>query len=289
MQDGAAWETSSAKSYCNVIAAVSSQKPKKFKPKRLGTNAVKAIEMFENVVDTLTDTQVTAYRALAASANYLALDRPDISYATKNVVEMFSKPTSDSLEHMKHVVRYLKHHPQRTWRFDYEPDTTECVVSVDTDFAGCHKTRRSTSRGFISLGSHSLRHWSVTQSTIALSSGEAERVGLVRGAAQGLGFQSMMRDAGFERALHTRTDSTAAIGICRRRSIGKIRHLAVSDLWIQEKLQQNAFKISKVLGKENCADMLTKHVDKPTLASLMSRMSLELADGRAALAQQLSH
>ena len=243
MQDGATWEMSSAETYCNFVCAIASKKPKKFKPKRLGTKAVKAIEMFENVGDVLTETQATAYRALAARANYLALDRTDIAYATKELCRDFAKPTSASLQALKHCVRYLKHHPRLVWRFDYDPDTTECTVSVDTEFAGCHKTRRSTSDGFISLGSHTLRHWSVTQATIALSSAEAELVGLVRGAAQSLGFQAMMRDAGFECALNLQTDATAAIGICRRRGIGKIRHLAVSDLWIQEKLQQHVFSL----------------------------------------------
>ena len=117
-------------------------------------------------------------------------------------------------------------------------------------------------------GTHLVQHWSTTQTTVALSSGEAELVGLVRGASQGLGFQSMLRDLGFDAQLHLRTDATAAIGICRRRGLGKIRHLATSDLWIQEKLQQGAFLLSKIPGAENAADLLTKHLERPTLDKL---------------------
>ena len=151
---------------------------------------------------------------------------------------------------------------------------------VDTDFAGCQKTRRSTSGGMIMLGDHPLRHWSTTQATIALSSGEAELVGIVRGASQGLGFQSMGRDLGIPFTLHIRTDATAAIGICRRRGLGKIRHLSCADLWVQERLRHGDFQLSKIPGADNVADALTKHVPRPVLLKLLPMMSLEEETGR---------
>ena len=56
----------------------------------------------------------------------------------------------------------------------------DITVYVDTDWAGCFKTRKPTSRGAIIRG-HLLKHWSSTQQTVALSSGEAELKGIVRG------------------------------------------------------------------------------------------------------------
>ena len=88
----------------------------------------------------------------------------------------------------------------------------------------------------IGFGDHLVRHWSTTQSVVALSSGEAELVGIVKGAAQGLGMQALLRDLGFHYDLSTMSDATAAIGISRRRCLGKVRHISVSDLWIQERL-----------------------------------------------------
>ena len=139
------------------------------------------------------------------------------------------------------------------------------------------------------LGSHPLRHWATTQPTIALSSGEAELVGIVRGATQSLGFQSMAKDLGFDISLHLRTDATAAIGICRRRGLGKIRHLDVSDLWIQDKLRAGAFMLSKVAGRDNVADVLTKHVDSGTLQRLLPQMGLKEEMGRPDSAPNLQH
>ena len=113
-------------------------------------------------------------------------------------------------------------------------------------------------------------------------------MGIVRGASQALGFQSMAADLGFITNVHIKTDASAAIGICRRRGLGKIRHLAVSDLWIQERLRNQDFTLEEVQGADNPADALTKHIDRPTLLRLMPRMSLQHEAGRATSAPELT-
>ena len=160
---------------------------------------------------------------------------------------------------------------------------------MDTDFAGCVRTRRSTSGGCILRGSHLLQHWSTTQTTVALSSGEAELSGICRGASRGIGVRSIARDLGLELNLIVHTDATAAIGICRRRGLGKVRHLSVADLWIQDRVRTKDFALVKVLGKDNPADSLTKHVDHGTLMKHMAQMDVVPETGRAASAPELTH
>ena len=87
-------------------------------------------------------------------------------------------------------------------------------------------------------GSHLIKHWSTTQTTVALSSAEAELTGICKGAAQGLGMQSLVNDLGMKWSLSVATDAAAAIGICRRRGLGKIRHLATADLWVQDRIKR---------------------------------------------------
>ena len=62
-------------------------------------------------------------------------------------------------------------------------------------------------------GCHLIKHWSSTQTTVALSSAEAELTGICRGATQGLGLQSLSVVLGMPFALNMHTDSIAAIGI----------------------------------------------------------------------------
>ena len=54
-------------------------------------------------------------------------------------------------------------------------------VYVDSDYAGCPRTRKSTSGGCVMMGSHLIKSWSSTQNNvISLSSGEAELYSIVK-------------------------------------------------------------------------------------------------------------
>ena len=150
------------------------------------------------------------------------------------------------------------------------------------------RTRRSTSGGVAFIGSHAIRAWSSTQSVVALSSAEAELTGLSKGGTIGIGLQSLCHDLGLSLQLRLHSDSTAAIGVCRRRGLGKIRHLAVADLWLQDKIKAGQLSLHKVLGADNPADAMTKFVERATLDKTLARMRLECEDGRAATAAHIS-
>ena len=224
--------------------------------------------------------EATLYRALAARANYLTLDRPDTAFTTKELCRDCAAPTRESVQRLKRLVRYLVGHRRLVWLFRFQQAPSKLQCFVDTDFAGCARTRRSTSGGCIRLGSHVVQHWSATQSTVALSSGEAELGGICKGASNALGMRSVAEDLGFSLSVEVLTDATAAIGICRRRGLGKIRHLAVADLWVQDRVKTGDFVLTKVPGQQNPADILTKYTDRATLQKHLAAMDLYLEDGR---------
>ena len=161
---------------------------------------------------------------------------------------------------------------------------TTIDVHVDTDFAGCASTRRSTSGGCAQLGQCLVKHWSKTQSTISLSSGEAELHGIAYGAAQAIGLQSLRKDLGWNLGVRVHSDATAAIGICKRKGIGNIRHLATTDLWIQDKVRSKSFELVKVLGVDKPADVLTKYVNRETMNKALAKVGLVATSGRPASA-----
>ena len=88
------------------------------------------------------------------------------------------------------------------------------------DYAGCRETRKSTSGGIIRSGFHVLRGWSSTPRVIALSSGEAEYNGMVRGGAEALGTRTIMADLGVRTAVKLMMDSSAAKAIAMRTGFG---------------------------------------------------------------------
>ena len=137
---------------------------------------------------------------------------------------------------VKRLARYLLGKPRTILQYAYQ-HTQNCINTwTDTDFAGCRNERKSASGGLIMHGSHCLKSWSSTQSVIAGSSGEAEYYGIVKGGSNSLGMRSLMGDLGVTVSIHIKSDASAAIGIASRRGLGKIRHLEVSQLWLQQRV-----------------------------------------------------
>ena len=95
-------------------------------------------------------------------------------------------------------------------------------------------TRRSTSGTALFFGSHLISFSSRLQKSVALSSGEAELTAQVSGLAEGLGIRSVLSELGVAVRVAGECDSSAARGVLSRIGSGKIRHLEVKHLWVQE-------------------------------------------------------
>ena len=95
--------------------------------------------------------------------------------------------------------------------------------------------------------------------------------GISKGFSHALGIQALARDLDFDYKIRVRSDAAAAIGIARRRGLGRIRHLDVEDLWVQDCLCQGRVELVKIAGAENPADALTHHVDRSNLEKTMAK------------------
>ena len=181
--------------------------------------------------------QAQAEKGDGCESQILAADRPDIIYAAKDICRFMAKPSELALPALKRLGRYLRLHPRMVFTLPFQSASSIEVYS-DTDWAGCVRTRKSTSGGCLMIGSHVTKCWSATQVSLALSSGEAEYYGVVRAACIELGMQSLLRDAGVDLPLRIWTDSSAAMGTSARQSVGKLRHLECHSLWLQQRLRQ---------------------------------------------------
>ena len=122
------------------------------------------------------------------------------------------------------------------------------------------------------LGSHLFKTWSTTQNTIALSLGEAEYYGIVKGASVMLGMISPAGDLGLDLGGRMWTDSSPGRAIASRRGLGKVRHIHTTYLWVQERVATKAFSLHKVKGTENPADLMTKHLDSANIDNYMRKL-----------------
>ena len=114
------------------------------------------------------------FRAVAARAMYLSLDRPDIMFSAKELCREFAAPTCHRVVKLKRLVRYLKGRPRMQLVFQFQEMPDALTTFTDSDWAGCPYSRRSTSGGIVMLGRRLLKCWSRTQATVALPSAGAE-------------------------------------------------------------------------------------------------------------------
>ncbi len=198
-----------------------------------------------------------------------------------------SAPELSDWKRVKRMARYLEGNGRCVHVFKNQKMPEKVVVWLDSDFAGCRRTRKSTSGGVIMFGSHCLKTYSLTQETRALSVGEAEYHGIVKAGSYGLGMVSLFKDLGIEVKLQVNTESSTGKSIASRKGAGKIRHLDNRELWIQEKVAKGQVVLKKVPGKENLADILTKHVSRAELDKAMKTIGLERRRGRHPLSPSI--
>ena len=85
--------------------------------------------------------------------------------------------------------------------------------------------------------------------------------------------QSLMTDLGLKVQVHLFTDASAAIGIASRQGLGRIRHLATTDLWLQQRVKSGDVVVHKVMGEVNPGDLMTKPLDGHRMLELLSLMN----------------
>ena len=224
------------------------------------------------------------FRSINMRAAYLAQDRPELLFSSKECARVMHLPTQAGWNGLKRMGRFLKAYPRVVTCYEKQERPKVMKYFSDTDHAGCLITRRSTSSITVMHGKHWIYSSSTTQKGVSLSTGESEFHGIVKTGSFALGMKVLLEDWGVDIGADVFTDATAGKGIASRRGVGRVRHLHAPLLWIQAIIEKRTLALKKVDGKVNVADLGTKHVDGTTLWRLMQLMGLEGRDGKSKLA-----
>jgi hypothetical protein len=208
----------------------------------------------------LSPREASLYRSVVARGNYLAQDRADIRYVVKELCQRMSRPSNIDFIRLKRLCRYLAGRPrviQESTAFDSEGTID---VFVDSDWGGCEKSMLSTSGGAMVVFGTCVKVWSSTQRALARSSGETELYAANKGATEGLGLQTMCREIGIQLEVKVHTDSNACRGTVQRSGLGRLKHLRIEELWLQNAVEEKRLEVVRVQREANPADCLTKFV-----------------------------
>ena len=246
------------------------------------------VKVDEENDEPLSPDKSTKYKRRVARGNVLQQDRVEIQFAVKELSRDMCNPRTSSWEALTRLAKYLKGRPRMVQRFDYQPMVNTVNVFTDADWAGENSSRKSTSGGAMQLGDHVLKSWASTQSVIALSSGESEFYVIVKGASQGMGMKSLLADLNFPCHIKVLTDATTGKSIASRRGLGRVRHVDVANLWIQEKVRNGDIAVLKIKNSYNSSDIGTKHLDQQPMKMCLEQLGFEVMEGRHELAPALN-
>ena len=76
------------------------------------------------------------------------------------------------------------------------------------------------------------------------------------------------------------TDSSAARGIIKRNGVGKVKHLEVECLWIQEREEKGDLTCIQIPRLQNSSDLLTHHYTENEGRLHLTKMGLITRSGR---------
>ena len=93
----------------------------------------------------------------------------------------------------------------------------------------------------------------------------------------------MLTDLGVNVGIILCSDASAALGIASRRGLGKVRHIEVDELWLQDQVARGRIQVIKVKGDDNFADSLTKNATAERIHQTMRSGNQRVAIGRHVL------
>lgn len=216
------------------------------------------------------------FKHLTGMALYLSLDRPSIQFAVCDIASGMANPkVIDTLKPRK-LAKFLKKQPRETWVFNFQDCPRELWVHTDSDWASDESTRRSMSCCVERFGSHVIDCSCGRQSVVALSSGEAEFYSMTRGAASGIQTTQIFAGFGYDLIQVMKCDSSAARGIASRNGSGKVKHLSIKQLLLQEHVRNGSIRVDKVDALFNWSDIGTKALSSERSQSVMKQMPLRM-------------
>ena len=122
-----------------------------------------------------------------------------------------AQPLQGDMTTLKRLGLNLHGKPRMIIDFPCQDNPYSITKSVDSDYAGCARTRKSTIGGLVALGKHVVKHWPYTQAILAPSS-EAQCYSLFKGGPISIGVKAIPTGLGRSKTgpVLLKTDATAA-------------------------------------------------------------------------------
>lgn len=204
------------------------------------------------------------YASAVGSLMYaMVCTRPDISYAVGVVSRYMHNPGKEHWQAVKWILRYILNTVDVGLVYQQERGGQYVVGYCDSNYAGDLDKRRSTTGYVFTLAKAPVCWRSTLQSTVALSTTEAEYMALTEAVKEAIWLQGLLGELGIRhKHIKVHCDSQSAIMLAKNQVYhARTKHIDVRYHFIREIIEEGGVVIQKIHTTENPADMLTKTVN----------------------------
>ena len=155
---------------------------------------------------------------------------------------------------------------------------------VDSDFAGCEDSRKSTTGWVFTLAGGPISWSSQRQKTVATSTLDAEYIAGAEAAKEAVWIRNFINDLRipglYVKSVPLFIDCNSALKLTRNPEFhSKSKHIDVKHHFIREKVESEEIDTQRVNTKDNLADVLTKALTRPTHEDLVGRLGMQDVPG----------
>ena len=204
--------------------------------------------------------------------------RPDISHVVSIVSRYMHDPGKGHWQAVKWILRYLQNAMDVGLTFEQDKSLGKCIVGYcDSDYAGDLDKRRSTTGYLFTLTKAPVSWKSTLQSTVALSTTEAEYMAITEAVKEAIWLHGLLKDLGVsKKQLNVYSDNQSAIHLAKNQVFhSRTKHIDVRYHFVREILEEEEILLQKIDTKENPADMLTKVVTRAKFEHCLDLVNIQ--------------
>ncbi|GEQ69929.1 hypothetical protein JCM33374_g3605 [Metschnikowia sp. JCM 33374] len=216
------------------------------------------LDSFEDDPDEAVD--ITSYRSIVGKIIYIAFTcRYDVAFYASRLSRYLTRPKVKHMEAAKSVLKYLKgtiHHG-----IVYERRSSMNLVCYsDADFASQLDAGSHSTTGFFIMFAGAPISWkSKLQTTIAVSTLNAEMIALYSTLLESIWLSNLLGELGFDHSIELLCDNDGSIKTANNQALLEgTKHVRVKVDFVRQKVRSRVVSLSRVDTKFNIADMLTK-------------------------------
>lgn len=217
------------------------------------------------------------YQSAVGSLLYLSIKtRPDISYAVSTVAKFSDNPNQQHWKSVKRIFRYLK--GTISYGLKYEGEKSGVLTGFsDADYAGDLDDRKSVSGYNFKLSGASISWRSKKQTSVSLSTAEAEYTALALAAQDAVWLRQLLEELGYLCIIPTiiYEDNQSAIAISNNVTFhDRTKHIDVKYQFVNDHVKKRSIFIEYCPTEDMIADILTKSIPTIKLCKLRSMLGV---------------